>query len=262
MFKSSPEGSFFDGADSMEQLREEQARLLLRQMSDILLRQNARTAGRTFHTARFQQLPATSPVIAQPTQPMDVDEGMPNQPIQAPPSTRLQQVSQMNAELEQRRSTAMKRKEETAMNHRGEVFKQSKPPLAQQILNIQPPRAVPESIPIFSSGDEALQTVKVKKKNLNATVSASSSQAPMDMSRASRASGEASSQPKRNEPETRVEPRGRAGRPKMFKYGTDRADGTKRDGDDIPEETNERRARELTRIKKRYKRDWKQRLIR
>ena len=116
-FKS-PEGSFFYGADSMEQLKEEQARLLLRQMSELLLRQNARTAGRTFHTERFQQLPSTSPVIAQPSQSMDVDEETPNQPTQAPPSTRLQQASHMNAELEQRRSQAMKRKEETAMNHR------------------------------------------------------------------------------------------------------------------------------------------------
>ena len=46
-FKSSPEGSFFDGSDAMEQLREEQGRLLLRQMSEVLLRQNARTAGKT-----------------------------------------------------------------------------------------------------------------------------------------------------------------------------------------------------------------------
>ena len=36
-FKSSPEGSFFDGSDAMEQLRKEQGKLLLRQMSDILL---------------------------------------------------------------------------------------------------------------------------------------------------------------------------------------------------------------------------------
>ena len=77
-------------------------------MSDILLRPNARTAGRTFHTARFDQLPTTSPVIYQS--------------IQQPPSKRLQQTSQMNAELEQRRSTAVKRKEETAMHHRGKVF--------------------------------------------------------------------------------------------------------------------------------------------
>ena len=39
----------------MEQLREEQGKLLLRQMNDILLRQNVRTAGRTYHTERLQQ---------------------------------------------------------------------------------------------------------------------------------------------------------------------------------------------------------------
>lgn len=44
-FKNSPEGSYFDGGDAMEQLREEQGRLLLRQMSEILLGQNVRTAG-------------------------------------------------------------------------------------------------------------------------------------------------------------------------------------------------------------------------
>ena len=178
-FKSSPEGSFFDGVDSMEQLKEEQARLLLRQMSEVLLRQNARTAGRTFHTARFQQLPSTSPVIAQPSQSMDVDEETLNQPTQQPPSTRLQQASHMNAELEQRRSQAMKRREETAMNHRGEVFKQSKPTLAQQILNIQPPRVAPQFFPIATDTDDDMQPAKMPTKRLspNATIPASSNQA-------------------------------------------------------------------------------------
>ena len=32
-FRNSPEGSIFDGSDAMEQLREEQGKLLLRQMS-------------------------------------------------------------------------------------------------------------------------------------------------------------------------------------------------------------------------------------
>ena len=67
----------FDGSDAMEQLKEEQGRLLLRQISEILLRQNVRTAGRTFHVERNQRLPTTSPTIAQPTQPMNVDEGQP-----------------------------------------------------------------------------------------------------------------------------------------------------------------------------------------
>ena len=39
MFRNSQEGSYFDGADAMEQLKEEQGRLLLRQMSELLLRQ-------------------------------------------------------------------------------------------------------------------------------------------------------------------------------------------------------------------------------
>ena len=183
---------------------------------------------KTFHTARMQQLPTTSPVISQPSQPMNVDEEGTTQPTptQAPPSTRLQQVSQMNAELEQRRNTAMKRKEEPAINHRGEVFKESKPTLAQQILNIQPPRVVPENIPISSSGDEALQPVKAMVTT---------------------------SQPKRGEPETRVEPRGKAGRPKMFKYGTDRADGTKRDGEE-PEEERPKRAKRVNKNKEKQQR--------
>ena len=45
-FRNSPEGSIFDGADAMEQLREEQGKLLLRQMSELLLRQNVRKIGR------------------------------------------------------------------------------------------------------------------------------------------------------------------------------------------------------------------------
>ena len=111
----------------------------------------------------MQRLPTTLPVISQPTQPMNVDDEATTQPTPTMPTSSQAQAFDIDTELEQRRNTAMKRKEETAINHRGEVFKQSKPTLAQQILNIQPPRTTPESIPIFSSGDEALQPVKVKK---------------------------------------------------------------------------------------------------
>ena len=110
MFRNRQEGSYFDGADAMEQLKEEQGRLLLRQMSDILLRQNVRTAGRTYHTERLQQLPTQSPVIAQPTQPMDVDEELTTQTTPTVPSSNTQQASQLNAELQQRSDRAMKRR--------------------------------------------------------------------------------------------------------------------------------------------------------
>ena len=144
MFRNNPEGSYFDGVDAMEQLREEQGRLLLRQMSDLLLRQNARTAGKTFHAERTRRLPLQSPVISQPSQPMNVEEETPvqvAQPTPTAPSSSTAQASQLNAELSDRGNKAMKRKEETAMNHRGEVFKQSKPTIAQKIHQINPPRS-------------------------------------------------------------------------------------------------------------------------
>ena len=41
-FKASNEGSFFDGLDHLEVLKEQQQRILQRQVQDLLLRQNVR----------------------------------------------------------------------------------------------------------------------------------------------------------------------------------------------------------------------------
>jgi hypothetical protein len=140
MFKSSPEGNYFDGSDAMEQLKEEQGKLLLRQMSELLLRQNVRTTGRTFHAEKSQQLPLQSSVISQPTQPMNVDEETTQQTTPTVPSSSTQQASQLNTELSDRGNKAMKRREETAMNYRGEIFKQNKSTITKQIHHINPPR--------------------------------------------------------------------------------------------------------------------------
>ena len=227
-FRNSPEGSIFDGADAMEQLREEQGKILLRQMNDILLRQNVRTAGRTYHTERNQRLPTTSPVIAQPTQPMNVDEELTTQTTPTVPTSSTQQASQLNAELTQRGDRATKRREETAMNHRGEVFKQNKPTIPEQIHHINPPRSFapikPESFNI-ATDDEVMPQAQPKSKpkaKAKATASSSSSALPvievMDTSSSS----------KRASPETTIEPRGKAGRPKSFKAGTERVNAEKR----------------------------------
>ena len=245
-FKSSPEGSFFDGSDAMEQLKEEQGKLLLRQMSDILLRQNVRTAGRTFHTERNQRLPTTSPVIAQPTQPMNVDEETPAQvadPTPTVPSSSTQQASQLNAEITQRGDKAMKRKEETEMNHRGEVFKQNKPTIPEQIHHINPPRSFapikPESYSI-ATDDEVMPQAKAKPKaKPKAVASASSSSQAMPVIEVM----DTSSSSKRASPETTIEPRGKAGRPKHFKAGTERVNAEKRDGSSPEEEPKMRKKR-------------------
>ena len=228
----------------MEQLREEQGKLLLRQMNDILLRQNVRTAGRTYHTERLQQLPTTSPVIAQPTQPMNVDEELTQQATPTIPSSSTQQASQLNAELTQRANTATKRREETAMNHRGEVFKQSKPTIPEQIHHINPPRSFAPIKPemySMATDDEVMPQAKAKPKakpKAVASASSSSSQAlpvveVVDVSNSS----------KRASPETTIEPRGKAGRPKHFREGTERMNAEKRDGSSPEEEPKMRKKR-------------------
>ena len=245
-FKGSPEGSFFDGSNAMEQLREEQGKLLLRQMNDILLRQNVRTAGRTYHTERLQQLPTTSPVIAQPTQPMNVDEELTTQTTPRVPSSNTHQASQLNAELTQRANTTMKRREETAINHRGEVFKQNKPTIPEQIHHINPPRSFapikPESFNI-ATDDEAMPPVPKAKPKAKASASSSISSSSDLTNIPVIEVMNTSSSSKRASPETTIEPRGKAGRPKSFKEGTERMNAEKRDGSSPEEEPKMRKKR-------------------
>ena len=257
------DATFFRNSNEVEQmeaLKDEQARLLLRQMGDVLLRQNMRTAGKTFHAERSKQMPLQSPSIITP-EPMNVDAEGGEQPAppargagQSPPtqvplSTRLQQASQLGAELAQRIQTSMKRKEETAMNHRGEVFKQTKPSIIEETM--MPPLTKPRSFaPIkpesfnIATDDEVMPQAKAKpqtKPKAKASASSSSSQAMpvievMDVS---------STNKRGANPETTVEPRGKAGRSKHFKEGTERKNADKRDGSSPEEEPKMRKKRTL-----------------
>ena len=238
-FKGSPEGSYFDGSDAMEQLKEEQGKLLLRQMSGILLRQNVRTAGRTYHTERAPQLPTTSPVISQPTTPMDVEEELPSQATPTMPSSTTQQASQIQAELTQMGDRATKRREETTMNHRGEVFKQSKPTIAEQTYPIGQPRSYapikPETHSIATEDaaiPQALPKQKPKAPKAKASASSSSTQPALPVVQVM----DTSESSKRASPETAIEPKGKAGRPRV-RFAETREEGTKRDGSE-PEETD------------------------
>ena len=53
-YKASPEGSFFDGSDALEILKEQQNRIMEREMRDIMMRINARINGTTFNADRMQ----------------------------------------------------------------------------------------------------------------------------------------------------------------------------------------------------------------
>ena len=54
-FKNTPQGSFFDGMDNMEILKEQQNRINNRQMRDLVLRQQANQNGGTYNLDRHQQ---------------------------------------------------------------------------------------------------------------------------------------------------------------------------------------------------------------
>ena len=54
-FKASNEGSFFDGIDHLEVLKEEQQRILQRQLQELLLKQNTALYGLTYHLEKHKQ---------------------------------------------------------------------------------------------------------------------------------------------------------------------------------------------------------------
>ena len=62
-----------------------------------------------------------------------------------------------------------------------------------------------------------------------------------------------SSKPKRGTPETDVEPKGKAGRPKI-KYVDLRPEAEKREGDDMPEETNRKKSKRINKNKEKKQR--------
>ena len=88
LYKASPEGSFFDGTDALELLKEQQSRILQRQMQDLLLRQTIRSNGGTFNLERHRQstLGASSPAEVEP------DRDMLSAQVQADLAQRQQQL--------------------------------------------------------------------------------------------------------------------------------------------------------------------------
>ena len=246
-FKGSPEGSFFDGSDSLEVLKDEQERLLLKQMGELLLRQNSRRNGTTFHSQRMQSLPATSPTIEQSAQPMDVEA---QAQTQSAPTTQAQtqsaptartvssQSTQLNTELQQRRNIATQRQQAVIMNHRGEIFQQNKPTITEQIHHINPPRSFapirPQNFSMSDSDDALMGDTRNRKRRQDIPSSSNQPLPAVEM--------DVNTSSKRGSPETQVEPRGKAGRPKV-KYTDTRPNAEKREGDEPESEVPRKKSR-------------------
>ena len=60
LYKASPEGSFFDGTDALELMKEQQNRISQRQLQELLLKQNTTLNGLTYNLERLRQSSSSS----------------------------------------------------------------------------------------------------------------------------------------------------------------------------------------------------------
>ena len=122
-FKASNEGSFFDGLDSLEVLKEQQQRILQRQMQDLLLRQNVRQNGGTFHVERHRQNTPSSSSSSSST------------PINVGSDFGTLRVAGMQTELQERARQSMSRQQQTGGAHAEQTSQQARLPTLDSFLS-------------------------------------------------------------------------------------------------------------------------------
>ena len=120
-YKASPEGSFFDGTDHLEILKE-QNRILEREMRQILMRQNARVNGRTFNLDRIQSSSSSS----------SSSSGTATPEVQTDTGGMVSAQIQTELEARARRETA--RQQALFETHRDEVQRQGVVPTLQSFF--------------------------------------------------------------------------------------------------------------------------------
>ena len=173
-YKASPEGSFFDGTDAMELLKEQQNRIFQRRIQDLLLRQNVRNNGGTFNMERTRQSSSSS---SSSSSSGDTSSSTELQPDRGTLSIGLQ------ADLQRRQQQLQDRQQQTGEAHRQEISRQGVMPTLQSFLSgitspIRPPRPVEQ---VDSSSEDEAQTFRSardrKKRSKNRKEQSSSSTA-------------------------------------------------------------------------------------
>ena len=119
-FKASNEGSFFDGLDHLEVLKEQQQRILQRQVQDLLLRQTVRQSGGTYHLERHRQ--QTSSDTSSNITPM---EGEGRETLSAG----------LQADLQRREARLRDRQQQTGEAQAQELSRQSRLPVLQGFIS-------------------------------------------------------------------------------------------------------------------------------
>ena len=138
-FRNSPQGSFFDGSDHVELLKEQQNRVLDRQMREMILRKQAQESGGTFHLNKHNDSFTSEQSVS--------DSGM-----MTPSDVSSSQIiyhADAQRELEQRARGLAERQQQVGQRH-GEAVNRLNDTLTRNMLRsgFNDLRGMPESEPL------------------------------------------------------------------------------------------------------------------
>ena len=161
-FRNSPQGSFFDGSDHVELLKEQQNRVLDRQMREMILRRQAQQNGGTFHVDRHNDNFSSGESVS--------DSGMMT-PSEAS-SSQIMYHADLQRGLEERARQETQRRQEVRQRH-GEAVNRLNDTLTRNMLRsgFNDLRGMPEAEPLQTDvSDEELipadDTVRPYQKNI------------------------------------------------------------------------------------------------
>ena len=137
-FKASQEGSFFDGLDHLEILKEEQNRIQEKQLRELMLRRNL--GGGTYHLERFRQQRGEN---TQPQPETLNEDGMTD--------------AQMQTELQQRATAYANRQQQTGQAHNTFLQRATSLPILSRLMSVT---SSPAGTPAQRSNVETPATVQ------------------------------------------------------------------------------------------------------
>ena len=161
-FRNSPQGSFFDGSDHVELLKEQQNRVLDRQMREMILRRQAQQNGGTFHVDRHNDNFSSGESVS--------DSGMMT-PSEAS-SSQIMYHADLQRGLEERARQETQRRQEVRQRH-GEAVNRLNDTLTRNMLRsgFNDMQGMPETEPLQTDTSEeelipADDTVRPFQKNI------------------------------------------------------------------------------------------------
>ena len=140
-FRNSPQGSFFDGSDAVELLKEQQNRIMDRQMRDLMMRRQVQQNGGTLHLEQHLQSSGQ-------TTPIDSES---YNTASLPPSDVVVCHTDAERELQERARQQITRDQEMAQRHE-QLVRQYVSPVMEDMLRRQIPQ-----IPQTASASAGIQ---------------------------------------------------------------------------------------------------------